>query len=109
MAKLFGAKGKTKSVTEAEVAVFKAEAALEDALARSDDPETDSQVRAARIRLAGAQAALDRFEKKFKLFGVVLALFWRRPRGPFRRYAARGGLHRSCRGFDSGCYWIEFG
>jgi len=74
MAKLFGTRGKAKSVTEAEVEVFKAEAALEGALARSDDTETDSEVRAARIRLAGAQAALDQFEKKFKLFGVVILL-----------------------------------
>ena len=74
MAKLFGTRGKARSATEAEVAVFKAEAALEGALARSDDPETDLEVRAARIRLAGAQAALDQFEKKFKLFGVVLVL-----------------------------------
>ena len=74
MAKLFGTGGKAKSVTEAEVAVFKAEAALEGALARSDDPGTDSEVRAARIRLAGAQAARDQFEKKFKLFGIVLVL-----------------------------------
>ena len=74
MAKLFGTRGKARSATEAEVAVFKAEAALEGALARSDDPETDSEVRAARIRLAGAQAARDQFEKKFKLFGVVILL-----------------------------------
>ena len=74
MAKLYGTKGKTTSATEAEVAVFKAEAALEGALARSDDPETDSEVRAARIRLAGAQAALDQFDKKFKLLGIVLVI-----------------------------------
>ena len=84
MAKLFGTTGEITSAREAQAAVVKAEAVLEAALATAADPETDSEVRAARIQLAGAQAALDqieapliaqnKFENKFILVGIALLL-----------------------------------
>ena len=58
MATLRGTEEQLLSVREAAATVTQAEAVLDSALATSDDPNNDPVVRNAKLRLAGAEAAL---------------------------------------------------
>ena len=58
MATLRGTEEQLLSVREAAATVTQAEAVLDSALATSDDPNNDPVVRNAKMRLAGAEAAL---------------------------------------------------